>query len=89
MNNHSCSICSKPAERKIGVEPEVGQLYICSNEDCKDQVISQLEDIAFRDSHQGRSRQNIDYAEWASAVAVVVLIAVCVGAFMYNLLKLV
>lgn len=89
MENHNCSVCGKPAKRTIGVEPEVGQLYICGNEDCKDQAISQLEDIAFRDSHQGRSRKNIEYIEWASAIVVVVLITICIGVFMFNLLRLV
>lgn len=88
MENHNCSICSKPAERKIGVEPEVGQLYICSNEDCKDQVISQLKDTAFRNSHQELSKKNIEYSEWASTIGMIVFIAVCIGVFVFNLLRM-
>ena len=89
MENHNCSVCGKPYERKIVVEPEVGQLYICSNEDCKDHAISQLEDIAFRASHQGRSRKNVEYTEWASAVGMIILITISIGVFVYNLLRLV
>ena len=83
---HKCSVCGMTAKSRLEIEPDIGQLYICGDPDCKEHAISQLDDITFRDSHQGRSRKNVEYAEWASAVSIITMVVLVIGYLVYKFL---
>jgi hypothetical protein len=53
-----CYCGKKDATIKLSHPIDRGFIPICSNEECKDQVLQEIDDIKFRVSHQGRSRNS-------------------------------
>jgi len=81
MDSSNKCKCGKPADRKISLEPELGFIYVCSNE-CRDKIISEIEQNAKvlseidenREYRQGKSRENYEASSKVVAVSGIILV---------------
>jgi hypothetical protein len=55
-----CYCGNENATKKLSSPLHDGFIPICSNVECKTRVINEIEEISFRDSHQGRSRNTYE-----------------------------
>jgi len=55
-----CYCGNEKATKKLSSQFHDGFIPICSNEECKTRVINEIEEISFRDSHQGRTRSSYE-----------------------------
>lgn len=84
---HQCVICGMPAKSKLHVEPEVGHIYICNDTDCRGAAVRELAERESQEMNQGRRPEQIEYAEKAGAVTLIIMIAFVVGYLVSKFLR--
>lgn len=78
-----CFNCNKEAVKKIGFEPDLGEIYLCDNPKCKEKAMSDIERFQYAKNYQGRRKDQVEYFEKATAysfigIMIVVIILVLV-----------
>lgn len=81
---HLCYCGKKIASKRLVLNQ--GEILICEDSKCKEKIEAEL-DASFRESHQGRSRQNYEYSAkitmWSIGLALLILL----GVSLYHLIS--
>lgn len=71
-----CFNCNKKAIKKIGFEPDLGEIYLCENPKCKEKATSDIERFQYFKDYQGRRKDQVNYHEKASAYSLIGIILI-------------
>lgn len=63
MEKNECFNCKKEAVKKLSVEPEFGQIYVCSNPKCKEKALNDIDRFQFAMQNQGRRKEQVEETE--------------------------
>lgn len=70
-----CFNCNEEATTKLSIEPDFGEIYTCSSQKCKDKVRSDIERFESIKYYQGRRKDQVEFAEKATAWSIIAIIA--------------
>ncbi len=71
-----CFNCNNDAVKKIGIEPDLGEIYLCENPKCKEKALSDIERFQYAKYYQGRRKDQVEYFEKAGAISIIGIIVV-------------
>jgi hypothetical protein len=79
MQKNSCAKCGNEATRKLEIESEVGSVWLCGSNECRETLIKELRSTDFPHNHQGRHKGQVEYAEKVGAISTILVILFVLG----------
>jgi hypothetical protein len=69
-----CFNCNEQATTRLSVEPDFGEIYTCSSQDCKDKARSDIERFESMKYQQGKRKDQVELSEKVVAWSIIAII---------------
>lgn len=73
-----CFNCNKKAIKKIGFEPDLGEIHLCENPKCKEKALNDIERFQYSRDYQGRRKDQVEFFEKMGAYSFIGIMIIVV-----------